>query len=63
MNMNELRAYGSFCTSLETAQSFVYRAFETAGKSLMIVMYDCPYYFVCSPRLASRLVKQGYELA
>jgi hypothetical protein len=62
MNMNQLAAYGAFFTDLGFAQSYVYRAFETAGKSLVIVMYECPYYFVCSPRLASQLVKEGFEL-
>ncbi|HEY4148995.1 MAG TPA: hypothetical protein VGM41_08700 [Chitinophagaceae bacterium] len=63
MNMTQLNAYGSFFTSNGSAKSFVKQADETVGKPLVIIMWDAPYFFVCSPRLASQLVKQGYEYA
>lgn len=49
--------------SFTHATNYTNRAFETTGTSLTIIQYDYPYYYVCSRREASQLMKQGYELA
>lgn len=63
MTAAELIRTGSKFTNLSTAHSYANRAFETANKSLHVLMIDCPYYIACSGKEASILLKKGYEFA
>lgn len=48
-------------SNLTNAQNTVYRAFETTGTSLHILMME-GYYYVTTGREAAKLEKQGYEV-
>ena len=50
-------------SNLTTAENIVNRAFETTGKSLRIVLMEVGVFYVCTPKEAIKLVKQGYQLA
>lgn len=49
-------------TSRHTAENFIFRAFETTGSSLRVVLGDDEKYWVVTPSEAEWLVKQGYNL-
>lgn len=51
-----------FFSQLPLAESFRNRAFETAGKSYMIVVLEGNRFQVCTRREASALAAKGFEV-